>query len=128
MAKETTDETVETHGTPVSKGRQKSRQTRAERQSRAAKSAKTTTQGQRRTKAGSELSSAEKDDGQIVKGQTLPDQDIDPSEEHYIVGVLTRGEAAPSEQDELEPGQTHRVVDDDDGDHKHIERERYSAW
>jgi hypothetical protein len=51
---------------------------------------------------------------------TAADEDL------FVRGVLTRGEAAPEDQPELGPGQTHRVVKGKRGK-RTVERRRFST-
>jgi len=63
--------------------------------------------------------------GQSREDETnIPDQD----KKEFVSGVLTRGEAAPPDQKDLMPGQTHRVVKKDDSGETEIKRERFSAF
>ena len=49
------------------------------------------------------------------------------SEEHFVRGVLARGEAArPDEKGELPPGATHEIVEEEPGKLPKLRRRRYS--
>jgi hypothetical protein len=71
------------------------------------------------------------------RSSDLTDDDRDAAERAFTDGVLARGEAAPAPapapaavpDDELPPGATHEVVDDDGGEGKTtVRRRRYSAF
>jgi len=56
-----------------------------------------------------------------------PDEEDDKdAEEAFTEGVLKRGEAVPEGED-LPPGATHEVVEDEDGK-KTVRRRRFSAF
>jgi hypothetical protein len=57
----------------------------------------------------------------------LPDADDEKdAEQAFTEGVLTRGEAVP-EGEELPPGATHEVVENEDGK-RTVRRRRFSAF
>ncbi len=59
------------------------------------------------------------------------DPQITPAmaEDHFTRGILTRGEAARSDDGELPPDVTHEIVEQDaEGRPTKIERKRYSAF
>lgn len=46
--------------------------------------------------------------------------------EHFTRGVLTRGEAAKSQEGELPPGATHEIIEEKEGELPKIRRRRFS--
>ncbi|GHP01050.1 hypothetical protein KSF_110970 [Reticulibacter mediterranei] len=49
------------------------------------------------------------------------------AEEHFVEGVLTRGEAAKPQQGKLPPGATHEIVEEKEGEQPKIRRRRFST-
>jgi hypothetical protein len=49
------------------------------------------------------------------------------AEQHFIEGLVVRGETAPAGTDPLPPGATHEVVEEADGVPTRVRRRRFSA-
>jgi len=60
--------------------------------------------------------------------ESARDSDTRRAAEHYVQGLLTRGETVEPDSDELPSGATHKIVKQDDGELPQIERVRYSAF
>lgn len=48
--------------------------------------------------------------------------------EHFVRGVITRGEAAKPVAGELPPGATHEIVEENEGELPKIKRRRFSLF
>ena len=89
-------------------------------------------QKQRRKRAARSADGVSSSKDNTATGKSRPDVEADnvneEAKDNFVMGVLTRGEAAQPEQEELGPGQTHRIVGEDESGKPKVERERFSLY
>lgn len=64
---------------------------------------------------------------QPTKAAAEPER-VKAASEHFVRGLVTRGEAAKPVDGELPPGATHEIVEEKDGDLPKIKRRRFSLF
>lgn len=126
----------ERHQSTKAAEQQQSDQVGSEEQSKEKAPAQQSVKKQRRKRAASrpaDVVSSNKDNTtRTTRRKSRPtveaDQVDEVAQEHFVTGVLTRGEAAQPGQEELEPGQTHRIVGEDEYGKPKIKREKFSLY
>lgn len=61
-------------------------------------------------------------------GAVTEPERVKAAAEHFVRGVITRGEAVKPASDELPPGATHEIVEEKDGELPKIKRRRFSVF